>query len=158
MGIELVVATFQEDESQAGEALKHLDKLAGDKDLELEHVAVVVKRDDGEVEVEDVGDVDSQRGAVFGAITGGLIGLIAGPVGAIAGALAGAATGGVTANLADYGVSDDIINAVQVGLQAGSSALIVYVELTQAAAVIDELEKAGATVVNQALDDEALSS
>ena len=158
MGIELVVATFEDDESQAGEALKHLEKLAADTGLQLEHVAVLAKREDGEVEVKDVGDVDSQRGAVFGAITGGLIGLIAGPVGAIAGALAGAATGGVTANLADYGVSDDIINAVKEGLQPGSSALIVYVDLTRAAAVIDELEKAGATVVNQALNDETLGS
>jgi uncharacterized membrane protein len=158
MGIELVVATFEDDESQAGEALKHLEQLAADKVLQLEHVAVVTKREDGEVEVEDVGDVDSQHGAVFGAITGGLIGLIAGPVGAIAGALAGAAAGGVTANLADYGVSDDIINAVKEGLQPGSSALIVYVDLTRAATVIDELDRAGATVVNQALDDEALGS
>ena len=64
----------------------------------------------------------------------------------------------VTANLADYGVSDDIINAVEDGLQPGSSALIAYVDLTWAAAVIDELERAGAIVVNQALNDETLGS
>ena len=115
-------------------------------------MALVTKSEDGDVKAEDVGDVDARHGAVFGAITGGLIGLIGGPIGAIAGAVAGAATGGVTANLADHGVSDDVIHHIERGLQPGSSALIVYVELDWAATLIDELNSAGAAVVNQPLN------
>lgn len=156
MSIELVVGSFPE-KNKAAEVFEHLEQLAADGALQLEHAAVVAKTEEGEVEARDVGDVDAKRGAVFGAITGGLIGLIAGPAGAVIGAAAGAATGSATANLADYGVSDHIIQAVEEGLQPGSSALIAYVGLTWAATVIDELEKTGATVVNQPLDSEMLS-
>jgi uncharacterized membrane protein len=155
MSIELVVGSFP-DKNKAGEVLEHLKRLAADSVLQLEHVAVVAKTEEGEVEARDVGDVDAKHGAVFGAITGGLIGLIAGPAGAVIGAAAGAATGSATANLADYGVSDHIIPAIEEGLQPGSSALIAYVDLAWAATVIDELEKTGATVVNQPLDSEML--
>jgi len=85
-----------------------------------------------------------------------LIGLIGGPVGVVAGAVAGAATGGVTANLADHGVSDDVIHHIEQGLQPGSSALIAYVELDGAATLIDELNNAGASVVNQPLNSASL--
>ena len=156
MSVELVVATFGDDDSKASQVLEHLEKLAADGVLQIEHAAVVIKTEDGEVEVAEAGDVDARRGAVFGAITGGLIGLIGGPVGAVAGAVAGAVTGRVTANLADYGVSNDIIGAIEDALQPCSSAIITYVELAWAATVIDELEKAGATVVNQPLNSELL--
>lgn len=156
MSIELVVAIFQDDEKEAGAVLEHLKKLEADGVLHLEHVALVTKSEDGDVKAEDFGDVDARHGAVFGAITGGLIGLIGGPIGAIAGAMAGAATGGVTANLADHGVSDDVIHHIERGLQPGSSALIAYVELDWAANLIDELNSAGAAVVNQPLNTEGL--
>lgn len=155
MSIELVVGSFP-GINQAAQALEHLEHLAADGALQFEHAAVVAKTEEGEVEARDIGDVDAKRGAVFGAITGGLIGLLAGPAGAVIGAAAGAATGGATANLADYGVSDDVIQAIEKKLQPGSSALITYVNLTWAATVIDELEKTGATVVNQSLDSETL--
>ncbi len=155
MSVELVVGSFP-DKNQAGEVLEHLEQLAADGVLKLEHVAVVAKTEEGEVESRDVGDVDAKHGAVFGAITGGVIGLLAGPAGVVIGAATGAATGSAAANLADYGVSDDIIQAIEERLQPGSSALIGYVDLTWAATVIDELEKAGATVINQPLDSETL--
>jgi uncharacterized membrane protein len=156
MSTELVVATFEGDEKKAGEVMEGLKKLEADEVLHLKHVAMVAKTKDGDVKVEDVGDVDSRHGAVFGAITGGLIGLIGGPVGAVAGAVAGAATGGVTANLADHGVSDDVIHHIEQGLQPGSSAIIAYVELDGAATLIDELNNAGASVVNQPLNSASL--
>ncbi len=151
MGIELVVAMFEGDENKAVEVLEHLKKLEADGALHLEQVAVVSKTEDDDVKVEDLGDVDSKHGAVFGAITGGLIGLVGGPAGAVAGAVAGAATGGATANLADHGVSDDVIHHSERGLQPASSALIAYVNLDWAATLIDELNRLGATVVNQPL-------
>jgi uncharacterized membrane protein len=157
MSVELVVATFEGDENKADEVLKYLDKLEADGILQLEHVAVVTKTDQGEVQVKDVGDVDAKHGTLFGAITGGLIGLLGGPVGVVVGATAGAATGRVTANLADYGVSDNIIDAIEEGLIPGSSAIIAYVELDWASTLIDELNSAGGTVINQPLRGDMLS-
>ena len=151
MSIELIIATFEEDENKAGEALSRIRELAKEKALVLEDAATVVKTADGEIIATDLEDVDSKRGRVFGAITGGLIGLLGGPVGAVVGAAAGAVTGGVAANLADYGVSNKLIKDVEKGLHPGSSALIAYVQLTWVNRAIAELERAGATVAHQAL-------
>jgi uncharacterized membrane protein len=151
MTIELIIATFEEDENKAGEALSRIRELAKEKALVLEDAATVVKTADGEIIATDLEDVDSKRGRVFGAITGGLIGLLGGPVGAVVGAAAGAVTGGVAANLADYGVSNKLIKDVEKGLHPGSSALIAYVQLTWVSRAIAELERAGATVSHQAL-------
>jgi uncharacterized membrane protein len=151
MTIELIIATFEEDENKAGEALSRVRELAKEKALVLEDAATVVKTADGEIIATDLEDVDSKRGRAFGAITGGLIGLLGGPVGAVVGAAAGAVTGGVAANLADYGVSNKLIKDVEKGLHPGSSALIAYVQLTWVSRAIAELERAGATVSHQAL-------
>lgn len=115
-------------------------------------MATVVKKNDGKVVVNDVGDLKAGRGAVFGAITGGLIGLIGGPIGAIAGTAAGAATGGATAKLADYSVSDKMIKNTQDGLQPGSSAIITYVELNWVNQAIKRLKEAGAAVYHETLE------
>jgi uncharacterized membrane protein len=156
MSVELIIATFEKSENQAGEVLESVKRLQKDGALELEDAAVIVKRKDGEVEIEDVGDVDSKHGAVFGAVTGAVIGLIGGPIGAVVGAAAGAATGSVSAKLADYGVSNKMIEDIEKGLQPGSSAIIAYVKLTWVNKAVTELEKAGATVAHETMSGDAL--
>jgi uncharacterized membrane protein len=151
MSLELVVAIFENDVNKAAEAMKKLDHLTEARILHMEEGAIISKREDGSLEVQDVEDIHAKGGTIFGAITGGLIGLLGGPIGAVAGAVAGAVTGRVTANLADFGVSDDLIKSVEDGLQPGGSALIGYVQLEWAAAVIEELENTGAHVVHQPL-------
>jgi uncharacterized membrane protein len=153
MSIELIVATFEEDQDMADQVLQRVKKLAKDKVLTVRDVATIAKKEDGTVMVNDVGDLKAGRGAVFGAITGALVGLVGGPIGAIAGAAAGAATGGATAKIADYGVSDKLIKETQNGLQPGSSAIIAYVELDWVSKAINRLEEAGATVYHETLEE-----
>ena len=157
MSVELIIATFDDNEEQAGRVLDSIHKLAKDGALTLENAAVIVKDKEGEIKVQDPGDVDSKRGRVFGAITGGIVGLLGGPVGAIVGAAAGAATGGVTAKLADYGVPDKMIKDIGHGLKPGSSALIAYVTLTWVERAISLLEQNGATVSHTTLQTGDLS-
>lgn len=146
MSIELIVATFEEDETGASTVLQRAQELDKQGALELKNGAVIVRTEDGKFKVDDVEDVDAKHGAAFGAITGGLIGLLGGPVGAIAGALLGGTTGGVSAKLIDFGVSESLIKDIERGLQPGSSALILYVELNWASKAVTLLEQAGATV------------
>jgi uncharacterized membrane protein len=153
MSIELIIAVFQNSDDQAGEVLAKLKELAKEGALEVEDVAVIAKTKDGEVEVQDPGDVDKKKGTVFGAVTGGLVGLLGGPVGAIIGAAAGAATGRVTANLADYGVSDSTIKDVEQQLQPGGSAIIMYVRLNWVDRAISRLEANGATVYHETIPE-----
>ena len=81
---------------------------------------------------------------------------MAGPGGAIIGAIAGAATGGGSAKLIDYGVSENMIEEVENKLQPGSSAVIVYAEMSFAKSVVHQLEESGATVIHETLDTESL--
>lgn len=151
MSEELIVATFQ-NETQADDVLKKTRSLAKEGQLDLIDAAVIVKTKDNQVRIDDIGDVDAKKGTIFGAITGGLVGLIAGPVGAIVGAAAGAATGRVTANLADYGVSKDMIENVESSMSAGSSAIIMYLNLNWVDRAIAMLEQAGAEVYHDTVD------
>ncbi len=152
MSIELFIATFENDESRANQVLQKMKQYKKEGLLHFEHAAVIVKPKQGEVEVNDISDVDSKHGAIFGAITGALIGSLGGPVGTVAGAVAGAATGGVTAKLADYGISNNMIDETEQLLQPGSSAIITYVELNWADKAAAQLEKNGATVIRQTIE------
>jgi uncharacterized membrane protein len=156
MAVELIIATFENDENKAEELLKRLKELEKQKALKVVDMAAITRPKEGEVRVIDVGDVTSKRGAVFGAITGGLLGLMAGPVGAVVGAAAGAATGGATAKLADYGVSNRMIEDIKNGLKPGSSAAIVYVELKWIGQAIERLEELGAEVIHETLESERI--
>jgi uncharacterized membrane protein len=152
MGYELIIATFEKDESQAGEFLGRLKKAVEDKVLTTEGAVAIVKDQAGTVTVDEIGDVKGKKGAVFGAISGSIIGLVGGPIGAVVGAAAGAAAGGATAKVADYGVSDGTIKEIEKGLQPGSSALIAYVETQWVARAVSRLESAGAVVVTEQLN------
>ena len=157
MSIELFIATFENEESRANEVLQKMKAYKKEGLLHFEHAAVIVKPKEGEVEVNDVSDVDSKHGAIFGAITGALVGSLGGPVGTVVGAVAGAATGGVTAKLADYGISNDMIEETEKLLPPGSSAIITYVEMNWADKAVNQLEKNGATVMRETIDVGAIS-
>ena len=155
MSVELFIAVFENSEELAQITLKRIKELAKDGALQLQNAAVIVKASDGNVTVQDIYDVDTKHGAVFGAISGAVIGLLGGPIGAIVGAAAGAATGGATAKLADYGVSEDIIEDVRDSMPPGSSAIIAYVELAWVDKAIRRLEEAGAVVTHTTLGGDA---
>jgi uncharacterized membrane protein len=146
MSVELVIATFEQSETQAVKTLNRVVELAEEGSLVLEDAAAIVRTEDGEFEVTDVKDVAPKKGAVYGAVTGALVGLLGGPVGAVAGAIAGAAAGGGITKLTDLGVSDKMIHDVEKGLQPGSSALVVYAQLSWVDKAVSLLEKAGGTV------------
>lgn len=152
MKTELIIATFADDENKAGEVLKKIVQLKRDGELELEQAAAIVRTKQDKVEIHDPGDVDKKGGTIFGAITGGLIGLIGGPIGAIVGAAAGAATGRVTANLADFGVSNDMTENVTKSLQPGSSAIIAIARLNWVDQAVVRLQQNGAAVYHETID------
>ena len=116
----LVVITF-EDPEEAQQVLEALREEEHDHQISLDDTAVVVKGEDGTVEVDN--EVD--RGIKIGAVGGGLLGLVIGfliggplvslALGAIAGALGG--------DLANLGIDQRFINDVTEDLAPGSSAL-----------------------------------
>jgi uncharacterized membrane protein len=154
----MIVATFEHDEEKAAKVLKGLQEAAAEGALHLDAAAVIVKTEEGEIEVRDVGDVDAKHGRVFGAITGAVVGLLGGPVGAVVGGIAGAATGGAAARLIDRGVPNRLIRDVENGLHPGSSAIIAYVELDWIDRAVSALQAQGAVVHRETIKEPLINA
>ena len=147
----LVVITF-EDPEQAHQVLDALHDAEHDHQISLDDTAIVVKGDDGTVEVHN--EVD--RGIKVGALGGGLLGLLIGflvggplvslALGAIAGALGG--------DLANLGIDQRFINDVTEDLAPGSSALFLMVRGTDPEATAAALEPFEGKVYNSYLPKE----
>ena len=133
----LVVITF-EDPEEAQQVLEALREEEHDHQISLDDTAVVVKGEDGTVEVDN--EVD--RGIKIGAIGGGLLGLligflIGGPLVSLAlGAIAGALGG----DLANLGIDQRFINDVTEDLAPGSSALFLMARDADPEAIAAALE------------------
>ena len=151
MAIELIVATFEDDETRAGLALQRAQELAEEGALVLEQAATVVKTKDGEVKVTDVHEFEPKKGALYGAVTGGLLGIIGGPAGILVGAAIGAGAGGGIAKVTDHGVSNKMIKEIEAGLQPGSSAIIIYAQVAWVDKAVAHLEQEGAVVTHTTL-------
>jgi uncharacterized membrane protein len=151
--LELLVITF-DTPHKASEALRALQKLRREGQLDLLNVATLAKDEAGKISLKENEDVSAPSGVLFGAITGGLIGLIAGPIGAVVGAVAGAATGGVAAHWLDMGFSDDSLQALQQALRPGGSALVALVEQRWLEKVLAALAEFKGQRLQQTLTDE----
>lgn len=151
--IELIVAAFN-DESKANQVMADLKKLQEQDVILLVNAAVMTKDAAGKVSIRETQDVSSGKGALFGAVAGGLVGLLGGPLGVIIGAAAGAATGGVAANKIDMGFPDDMLAELQDTLKPNSSAILALIQHQWVDRLMEELEKAGATLFRQTLKDE----
>jgi len=133
----LVVMTFG-DEAEAGQVLEALHAAHHDHGISLDDSAVVIKSEDGTVEVKN--EVD--RGVKIGALGGGLLGLLTGlllggPIGSL---VVGAIGGALSGDLANLGIDQRFINDVSNDLQPGSSALFVMVREADPEAVFAALE------------------
>ncbi len=151
--VELIVAAFN-NPARAGEVLKTLKALQKEEIFRLLNAAIMVKDAGGSVSIQETEDVSAGRGALAGAIVGGLVGLLGGPVGVVIGAAAGAATGGVAAHKIDMGFPDDTLNELKESLTPNSSAILALIQHQWVDRVVEEMEKAGATLFRQALKDE----
>jgi uncharacterized membrane protein len=133
----LVVMTFR-NEAEAEQVLEALRAARHDHGISLDDSAVVVKAEDGTVEVRN--EID--RGVKVGALGGGLLGLLAGFLlgGPIASLVVGAIGGALSGDLANLGIDQRFIDDVSNDLQPGSSALFVMVREAEPEAVFLALE------------------
>jgi uncharacterized membrane protein len=118
---DLLVLTF-EDIEQAGLAFEALEKMKAQGKLKIDDAAVIVKHDDGKVEIKNQTDSATKTGA----IGGGVLGLIiAGVFFPVAGLVIGAAGGALVGKSLDKGIDKQFIKDVTDTLKPGSSALFV---------------------------------
>jgi uncharacterized membrane protein len=150
--MENVLAVNFSEDSKAYEALSQLKDLDGQSQVELAGAAVVVRSEDGHVEIKDeVGDT-----GYSGTATGGVIGLIVGILGGPFGVLIGGATGlliGSLFDLDDEEETESALSAISRSVRAEHPALLAEVS-EQSSDVIDAaMEGLGGTVLRRSLDD-----
>jgi uncharacterized membrane protein len=150
MDRDLVIAVPTE--SAAYEALRALRTLDDEGSIELYSAAVITKKPDGQVQLQDKRENMLGLGTLLGASTGALVGLLAGPAGAAAGAAAGGGAG-LSTDLAYSGFSGDFIKTVGDRLKPGTSAVVAYAFEDWTTPVDSAVASLGATVFRQSTGD-----
>ncbi len=97
-------------------------KLAGDREIDTDGVALVVKDAEGEVHVQETGDHLGRKGVKAGAGVGLVIGLFAPPL--LAATVVGGAVGGLAGKFARHRAKAGIGDKLDDALPPGSAGII----------------------------------
>jgi uncharacterized membrane protein len=147
----VLAVNFAED-SKAYEALSLIKELDGQGQLKLAGAAVVVRDDDGRVEIKDeVGDTGFE-----GTATGGIIGLIVGILGGPLGVLIGGATGLLIGSLYDLDDADDtesVLSDISSSVRPGRAALLAQVSEQSPDVVDAAMGRLDGTILRRSLED-----
>jgi uncharacterized membrane protein len=122
-GVGLFVAAYV-DERGADQALDDLKQAKRAGAFYYDDAAVVRRSAEGQVHINETGDMSSGKGAGIGALIGGVIGILGGPAGIVAGAAAGGAIGAIAAHT-DGGFDHKSLAEIGGALPSGTSALAV---------------------------------
>jgi len=122
-------------------------KLAGDREIVTDGVALVVKDAEGEVQVQETGDHLGRKGAKAGAGVGLVIGLFAPPL--LAATVVGGAVGGLTGKFARHRLKAGIGDKLDDALPPGSAGIIAIHEHGGAEVVASTLANAIRTSIAQ---------
>jgi len=147
---ELVVVAF-DDETGAAEMRDALIELQKQQLVTLDDAAVVVRRADGKIRVNQAVSLVG-AGALGGAFWGMLIGFLfwmpwlGMAVGALSGAVGGA--------LGDHGIDDGFIKEVGNTIQPGNSALFLLIREATPDKLVDELKQFNGKIMQTSLSKE----
>ena len=147
----VIVVGFAEDD-RAYEALTTLKELASQGQIGLTEAAVLVRGDDGHIDLKDqVGD-PGFAGTASGGLVGLLIGILGGPLGVLLGGATGLAVGSLF-DLADAEDSDSVLTDVSKTVKVGRTSLLAQV-VEQSPEVIDAaMARLSGTVVRRSVAD-----
>jgi len=130
----VLVVNFDQD-ANAYEALTKVKELGGQGQVDLTAAAVVVRAEDGQLEVKD----ETGGGTIVGTATGGTLGLLIGILGGPLGVLLGGATGLLVGSLFDMEDDEDtesVLSEISTAVRPGHTALLAQVD-EQSPEVID---------------------
>ncbi|MFO7663727.1 MAG: DUF1269 domain-containing protein [Chloroflexota bacterium] len=150
----VILATFEGDPAKALPYLERYDAIKDD--ISLIDVVAISREGDAEPTVEHRGK--SRKAAGTGAVIGGLVGVLAGPGGVIFGAAVGGAVGGALKSLSHYGIPKAMLEQVEDGMAENSSSVLVIMEADRSDAIINELNRDGATVIHYLAERDTFDS
>jgi len=143
-----VLAINFSDDGNAYEAMTKLKELDEQGQVELEGAAVVLRNEDGRIDIKDeVGNTGYE-----GTATGGIIGLIVGILGGPLGVLLGGATGILIGSLFDMDDEEDtesVLGEISRSVRVGHASLLAEVSEQSPEIVDAAVERLGGTVVRR---------
>ena len=147
----ILVITF-EDENQALAVLRSLKNLEQQEMLNLEDAAVIVKDEEGKVQVKNMTETNVKSGAAAGGFLGLVIGGLLFPV---AGLALGAAIGAKAGKHFGNGVDKKFVNEVRESLTPGSSAILFVVNHENTNILITALKPFSGKIYQSSFDSAA---
>jgi uncharacterized membrane protein len=149
-----LIAVAYDTSELAESALETVRELGDEHALVLRDAAIVIKHDDGHVELQQIHGLATGEGMVSGGAIGLLLGLaLAVPV---AGALVGLAGGAGLAAL-DRGISDDHMRKLGETIAGGHAVVFALVEQVDWSKLGDGLALGGGELVVSEIDDGVLT-
>jgi uncharacterized membrane protein len=147
-----VISVAFEDDCNTYAGLTALKQLNTQGQLNLEAAAVVVRGDDGKLDVKDqVGDVD-YVGTASGGTLGLLIGVLGGPVGVLVGGTYGLMVGSLF-DLGEAEETESVLSQISTSVRPGRTALLAQVT-EQSPEVVDvTMSRLGGTVLRRPVDE-----
>ncbi|MCA8949860.1 MAG: DUF1269 domain-containing protein [Planctomycetes bacterium] len=152
---ELIVVAYP-DPMQAEEVRLKLLRLQREYLVDLEDAVVVLRRDDGKVQLRQLHNLTAS-GAISGGFWGTLVGMLF--LSPLLGLAVGAAAGAASGALADVGIDDAFLKQLGARLSPGGSALCVLVRKATPDRVIEQLRDFGGELMQTSLshaDEERL--
>jgi len=150
--MENVLAVSFAEDAQAYEAMTSLKELDTQQQIALQGAAVVVRDQDGHLEIKDqVGDTGLE-----GTATGGIVGLIIGILGGPLGVLIGGATGLLIGSLFDMDDADEtesVLSDISRSVRVDHASLLAEVAEQSPEVVDAAMSRVGGTVLRRDLDD-----
>ncbi len=144
---DLVVIAY-EDEFKAEEVRLSLVKLQKEHLIELEDAAIVIKKQDGKVKLNQAVNLPG-LGAVSGSFWGLLVGTLF--LNPLLGTVVGAASGALAGALNDIGVDDNFMRELGETMQPGTSALFLLIRKVTPDKVLEEVAPFGGKVLRTSL-------
>jgi uncharacterized membrane protein len=147
-----VLAVSFDPDKNAYEALTTLKQLDSQGQLGLQAAAVVVRGDDGTIEVkEQVGETE-YTGTASGGLLGLLIGILGGPLGVLLGGTYGLMVGSLF-DLEDVEESESVLSQISTSVRAGGTAVLAQVAEQSPEVVDTAMAALGGTVVRRPVAD-----
>jgi len=146
----MLVAIF-DDERKAQEGSKALQTMADDGLVAVHTIHIFTREPGGTLTSEDVYDI-LPEGTMGATAIGSLAGLLGGPLGLAAGAASGLLVG-ATADYAKRRVTTDFAQQVAEELKPGTTAIVAEVDEEETAAVNEQMQPLGATLLRRDLSD-----
>jgi uncharacterized membrane protein len=147
----VIVVSF-EDDPNAYEAMTNLKELDGQRQVDLRAAAIIVRQEDGQLEIKDEIAEDGVSGTASGGILGLLIGVLFGPFGV----LIGGATGLLVGSLFDLDDEDDtesVLADVSRYVRAGHTTLLAEVSEPSPEVIDTAMSQLGGDVLRRPAAD-----